>query len=237
VGNAQRGVAPGRAAFVKQLAPDVWLLDGFPPFAINVYLVGDVLVDAATRHARRRILRQVAGRGVRAHALTHAHPDHQGSSHAVCTEFGIPLWCGVRDADSAESGEVTAGPLRHPANMLFGWLFPGPGHPVARRLVEGDEVAGFSVLDVPGHSAGHIALWRESDRVLICGDVFTNMDTTTGVPGLHEPKPYFTPDPERNRESMRRLAALEPSLVCFGHGRPLRDPAKLREFVASLPRP
>ena len=222
---------------MKELARDVWVLDGFPPFAINVYLVRDVLVDAATRHARRRILRQVAGRGVRAHALTHAHPDHQGSSHAVCSSLVIPLWCGVRDADAAENGEVTAGEPRHPANRLSGWLFPGPGHPVARRLVEGDEVAGFSVLDVPGHSAGHIALWRESDSVLICGDVFTNMDTATGIPGLHEPKPYFTPDPARNRESMRRLAALEPSLVCFGHGRPLRDPGKLREFVASLPRP
>ena len=80
-------------------------------------------------------------------------------------------------------------------------------------------------------------MWRESDRVLICGDVFTNMGTTTAVPGVHEPKPYFTPGPERNRESMRRLAALDSDLVCFGHGRPLRDPDKLREFVASLPRP
>ncbi|MDQ6817791.1 MAG: MBL fold metallo-hydrolase, partial [Actinomycetota bacterium] len=88
-------------------------------------------------------------------------------------------------------------------------VMPGPAHPVARRLREGDEVAGFQVLDVPGHSAGHIALWREDDRTLICGDVFTNIDTLTGIPGLHEPKPFFTPDPDRNRESMRRLAALD----------------------------
>lgn len=63
---------------------------------------------------------------------------------------------------------------------------------------------------------------------------FTNIDTLTGIPGLHEPKPYFTPDPARSRESMRRLATLDPALVCFGHGRPLRDPGKLRRFVASL---
>ena len=44
------------------------------------------------------------------------------------------------------------------------------------------------MLDVPGHSAGHVAYWRDSDRALICGDVFTNIDTITGVPGLHEPK-------------------------------------------------
>jgi glyoxylase-like metal-dependent hydrolase (beta-lactamase superfamily II) len=155
----------------------------------------------------------------------------------VCTSLGIPLWCGALDADAAESGRVMERQPAHPINRVIGWAFPGPGHPVARRLNEGDEVAGFRVLDVPGHSAGHVAFWRESDRVLICGDVFTNIDTLTGVPGLHEPKPFFTPDPARNRESMRRLAALEPALVCFGHGRPLRDPGKLREFAASLPRP
>lgn len=58
------------------------------------------------------------------------------------------------------------------------------------------------------------------DRTLLCGDVFTNIDTLTGLPGLHEPKSFFTPDPSRNRESMRRLAALGPELVLFGHGRP-----------------
>ena len=102
------------------------------------------------------------------------------------------------------------------------------------ELREGDEVAGFTVLDTPGHSVGHVSYWRESDRTLICGDVFTNMDTITGVPGLQEPKRFFTPDPARNRQSMRRLAELEPALVCFGHGRPLRDPAKLSALIARL---
>lgn len=216
---------------MKQLAPDLYLLDGFPPYAINVYLIGDVLVDAATRHAARRILRQLRGRSVTAHALTHAHPDHQGASHEVCQTLSIPLWCGELDADAAEDGRIMERQPKHRINRLIGLAFPGPGHPVARRLHEGDEVAGFRVLDTPGHSAGHVALWRESDRALICGDVFTNIDTLTGVPGLHEPKPFFTPDPARNRQSMRRLAALEPELVCFGHGRPLRNPRKLREFT------
>ncbi len=95
-------------------------------------------------------------------------------------------------------------------------------------------IAGFEVLHVPGHSAGHVAFWRESDRALIVGDVVTTIDTLTGLPGLHEPKPIFTPDPARNRDSTHRLAALEPELVCFGHGRPLRDPAKLSAFAAAL---
>ena len=125
---------------------------------------------------------------------------------------------------------------RHPLNLLIGLVFPGPPHPVDRRLQEGDTVAGFKVLNVPGHSAGHVAYWREADRTLICGDVFTNVDTITGVPGLHEPHALFTPDPVRNRVSMRRLAELEPALVCFGHGRPLRNPTKLQAFADRLAR-
>jgi len=221
---------------VKRLADDLHLLAGFPPNGINVYLVGDVLVDAATRHARRRILRQLRGRTVNAHALTHAHPDHQGASHAVCETLGIPLWCGERDVEAMESGQVVAGQPSSPLNRLIAAAWPGPPHPVARPLREGDTVAGFAVLEVPGHSAGHVAYWREADRTLICGDVFNNMNLVTGIPGLHEPPAIFTPDPEQNRESMRRLAALEPALVCFGHGPPLRDPAKLSAFTSKLAR-
>jgi hydroxyacylglutathione hydrolase len=220
---------------VKQLAPDLHILDGMPPYAINVYLVGDVLIDAATRRAGKRILRQLSGRSVAAHALTHAHPDHQGASHEVCEKLDIPLWCGEMDADAMEDGRIAERQPKHPINTVIDRFWTGPPHPVAHRLHEGDDVAGFEVLDVPGHSAGHVAYWRESDRTLICGDVFTNIDTLTGLPGLHEPKVFFTPDPARNRESMRRLAALEPALACFGHGRPLRDPAKLQAFVAKLP--
>jgi glyoxylase-like metal-dependent hydrolase (beta-lactamase superfamily II) len=61
-----------------------------------------------------------------------------------------------------------------------------------------------------------------------------DMNLITGIPGLHEPPGYYTPDPPRNRESARRLAALEPALVCFGHGPPLRDTRKFVDFVSSL---
>jgi hydroxyacylglutathione hydrolase len=220
---------------MKQLAEDVYLLRGMPPNAINVYLVGDVLIDAATRQGEQRIVRQITGRTITAHALTHAHPDHQGSSHAICERLGIPLWCGRDDVAAME----TPGGVKN--SQAPGWLnrlqerwWTGPPHPVARPLQEGDEVAGFTVLEVPGHSPGHIAYWRESDRVLILGDVLNNMNVLVGTPGLHEPPAVFTPDPARNRESARRLAALEPALACFGHGPPLRDPRKLADFVARL---
>ena len=74
-----------------------------------------------------------------------------------------------------------------------------------------------------------------ADRVLVLGDVLNNMDVATGIRGLREPKRIFTPDPARNRESARRLAALEPALVCFGHGPPLRDTRRFVDFVAGLP--
>jgi hydroxyacylglutathione hydrolase len=89
-----------------------------------------------------------------------------------------------------------------------------PACPVDRELKEGDRVAGFTVLEVPGHSPGHIALWRESDRVLLCGDVFFNIRRLSRPPNL------VTWKPELNRQSMKRLADLRPRLVLFGHGAP-----------------
>jgi hydroxyacylglutathione hydrolase len=223
---------------MKELAEGVWHLKCLPglPWAVNTYLAGDVLIDAGCRQSTGRILRQLDGHEVTTHALTHAHPDHQGASRDVCERLGIPFWCPEADIAAAEDPNVIR--ERQPDHFMavFFWrIFHGPGRKVDRGLKEGDEVADFRVLDVPGHSAGHVAFWRESDRVLIIGDVLANMDQYTGIPGLHEPKANLTPDPVRNRESARRLAALEPELVCFGHGAPLRDPQKLKSFVGSLP--
>jgi len=221
---------------MRELAERVHLLRGWPRNAINVYLVGDVLIDAATRQGEKRIMRQIAGRPLNAHALTHAHPDHQGSSHAICARLQIPLWCGQGDVPAMETpGGVFNSQAPSWLNRLQRRFWTGPPHPVGRALREGDEVAGFTVLESPGHSPGQVAFWRESDRVLILGDVLNNMNVMTGIPGLHEPPEVFTPDPARNRDSARRLAALRPALTCFGHGRPLRDPGRLAEFVDGLP--
>jgi glyoxylase-like metal-dependent hydrolase (beta-lactamase superfamily II) len=221
---------------MKRLADDLYLLRGFPPNAINVYLAQDVLIDAGTRQAERRITRQIDGKPVRAHALTHAHPDHQGSSHAICQKRDIPLWCGEHDVPAMETpGAISNSQVPGWLNRFQARFWTGPPHPVARALREGDEVAGFTVLDAPGHSIGHVAYWRESDRTLILGDVLNSMNLMTGRRGLQEPPLVFTPDPARNRQSARRLAALEPELVCFGHGPPLRDAQELQDFIARMP--
>ena len=112
---------------MKKLADDVYVLEGFPPYAINVYLLGDVLIDAATRFASAESYVGSGGRKVSTHALTHAHPDHQGASHAICERLGIPLWCGEADADAMEQpGEIMA---RMPKHWLSGTIGrSGPVH-------------------------------------------------------------------------------------------------------------
>jgi glyoxylase-like metal-dependent hydrolase (beta-lactamase superfamily II) len=223
---------------MKQVADGVWQLRGVPPNAINVYLAEDVLIDAGTRHASRRIFRQLEGHAVAAHALTHAHPDHQGSSDEVCGKLGIPFWVGERDVRYAEQpAKLAEIQSDHPFTRFGVRYFRGPGRDVDRVLHEGDDVAGFKVLDVPGHSPGHVAFWRERDGVLILGDVINNMNILTGVPGLHEPPTFVAADPEENRRSARKLAALEPRVMLFGHGRPLRDTRRFTAFVAELPNP
>ena len=114
---------------MKQLADDLFLLDGFPPFAINVYLMGDVLVDAGSRHAARRILRQLNGRTVAAHALTHAHPDHQGASHEVCEKLSLPLWCGELDAEAVGGRGDRATPAKAPDEHDHRARIHGPASP------------------------------------------------------------------------------------------------------------
>lgn len=204
------------------------------PVSPNVYVLGRTLVDAGTRRGGPAIGRRVRGQGLQRLVLTHAHPPPQGGAAAICDALGLELWCGRGDAEVARTGRTAQAQPSHWFNPVQQWLFAGPGYPVTRMLREGDEVDGFQVLEVPGHSPGHIALWRESDRVLILGDVLNNENVWTGRPGLREPPEMFTPDPARNRESARRLAGLRPSLALFGHGPPLRDPDALERFVARL---
>ena len=225
---------------MREVAPGVHLITGVPPYAINCYLIahpdGDVLVDAMTRLDTRRILKAVRGRRLAAHVATHAHPDHVGATHAVASKLGIPVWAHALDRPAVEdTALIEARQPKAPINTLFSKVMLGPGHPVSRELAEGDDVAGFQVLHVPGHSAGHIALWRESDGVLVLGDVLNNQHPLLGFPrGLRLPLGTFTPDPARNRESARRLGTLDVRTALFGHGRPETDGACFRAFIAAL---
>ena len=222
------------------IADDVWQLPLTPRNGINAYLIGDVLVDTGIEQSADKIAGMLDGRSIAAIALTHAHNDHAGAMKRLADRFGVPVWCGAQDRNATETGRVVLAPAfqRPRLNALVGATAGFDGAPVARTLAEGDSLtAGFTVLDTPGHSPGHVSFWRESDRTLICGDVFFNMHLFTTIPSLRQPPHLFTTDPAQNRRSERRLAALEPGTVGFGHGPVLGDGAarKLRDFVRTLP--
>ena len=219
---------------LEPIAPDVWRIPLMPRDGINAYVIGDVLIDAGIKQHAGKIVKALAGHEIRAHALTHAHQDHAGGSKAVAEALGVPVWAGAADAGAMASGVMAASNAVAAAIAKTGGRFPA--RPVDRELHEGDAVGpGFVVLDVPGHSPGHVAYWREADRTLIAGDVFFNMNILTTAYGLRQPPALFTYDIPVNQASERRLAELEPAVACFGHGPPLRDPARIRAFVAGLP--
>ena len=198
---------------MKQLAERVWRLNEFPRPTINVYLAGDVLIDAGRRWDRRRILGQLQGRELSLVALTHVHPDHQGVAKDVCEEAGAS----------------------NLVNRLIQKFWEGPPHQVGRVLAEGDEVAGFRVVHAPGHARGEVIYFRDADGVAICGDVIRNMSYATTLPGLREPPEIFTYDPAENRRSIRKLAGLGPKLILPGHGPAITEMADFERFVAALP--
>jgi hydroxyacylglutathione hydrolase len=220
---------------VKQLAPGVWRLKEFPGPTINIYLAGDVLIDAGRSWDRRRVFAEIEGREISMLALTHVHPDHQGVAKDVCEARDIPLACHADDVDAMEGRRPAQEAHRnHPVNRVIRGLWEGPPYEVGRVLNEGDEVAGFRVVHAPGHARGEVVFFRESDRVAICGDVIRNMSYATGRPLIAEPPTIFTYDPAENRRSIRKLADLNPVLILPGHGPAVTDISAFERFVASL---
>jgi len=219
---------------METVVPGVEMWSEFPRHYLNAYLVDDVLVDAGTRWWKRRFLRQLDGHEIRAHLLTHAHPDHQGKSALVCERFDVPLRCHERERQAAATGQTLAPMPQSLGSRLLDGFAGGPGHPVDRTLSEGDAVGDFEVLETPGNAPGHVSLWREADGTLILGDVLANIDPDTFRLGLHTLPERFTVSPEQSVESARKVADLEPDVVCFGHGPPLHDGERFREFVATL---
>lgn len=223
---------------MRAIAEDVYHLPLAPRNALNAYLIGDVLVDTGIKQSAGRIATMLEGRSISAIVLTHAHGDHAGAMRLLAARYEVPVWCGAADGDAVETGRPVLSPLldRPGLSTLARGVAGFEGAAVARTLGEGDTLeAGFTVLETPGHSPGHLSLWREADGTLICGDVFFNMHLLSTVPGLRQPPVLFTPDPARNRESERRLAALSPRTVAFGHGPVLGVDAarKLQAFLAT----
>jgi glyoxylase-like metal-dependent hydrolase (beta-lactamase superfamily II) len=221
---------------LKQVAPGVERLGQFPLPMVNVYLAGEVLFDAGTTWDRFRIPRQIKDRTPSLLALTHVHPDHQGLARDICRDRDIPLACHADDVDAMEGRRpVSEGQVTNPVLSRVQSSWQGPPHKVSRVLEDGEKVGDFTVVHTPGHARGHVAYFRESDGVTICGDVIRNINYATGRTELGEPPQMFTYDPAENRRSIRKLAELGPTILLPGHGPAVTDMDGFQSWVASLP--
>ncbi len=221
---------------MKEIAENVFQIALMPRNSINCYVIDDILIDAGIRSSGTKILNAIKNRNISKHVLTHAHADHQGSSDMICNTLNIPLWTSVAEKENAESGKVID---EYPNSKHFIAQFQqkhwaGKGHKVARTLKEGDHVGSFTVIETPGHSKGHLSFFRERDKVLIVGDALLNMNLLTTIVGLNQPPNLFTTDKKQNIASIKKIVALKPKTLCFGHGPVLYDHGELEKFVNEL---
>ncbi len=231
---------------LEQIAPQV---AGLRILIVNVYAVfhasgGWMLVDSGLPHCAGRIRHWVHdqfGGDARPEfiLLTHGHFDHTGAVEELASGWDVPVY-----VHPLELPYVT-GQSEYPAPdptvggglmAAMASLYPrGPvnlGYRV-RLLPEDHSVPQFPDwrwIHTPGHTAGHVSLFREEDRLLIAGDAFvtTKQESLFAVatqrPELHGPPAYYTTDWDAARVSVEHLAALHPYIVATGHGQPLAGP-------------
>jgi hydroxyacylglutathione hydrolase len=228
-------------ARVESVADGVWLVQGGLPRRMNVYLLADegriTVFDAGISDMTDAIAAAGARLGGIDHVvLGHADADHRGAAPGL----GVPVYCHEAELEAARS----SAPFRsyHDLDKLPAYARPayrrllphwdGGAIEIATTVHEGDDIAGFHVIDLPGHAPGLIGLFRESDRLALCSDCIYTVDARTGrkIPA-HVAHPAFNQDTEQARASIRKLAALSPSAVWAGHGDPVTG-----DVVAQLDR-
>ena len=238
----------------RQVADDVFYLR---TLIANLYLIKEggswVLVDAGVRgfgDTIRSAAREVIGSDAppAAVVLTHGHFDHVGSLDALLESWDVPIY-----AHALEKPYLTGASPYPPPDPLVGGgmmafaakLYPrGPYDFGSRfnRLRDTREVPGLSEwqwLPTPGHTAGHVSLFRERDRVLIAGDAVTTVkqESMFAVAAqreeLHGPPAYYTQDWRAAGESVGRIAALQPEVLATGHGVPMSG-APMRAALRDL---
>ncbi|MGH2864797.1 MAG: ester cyclase [Solirubrobacteraceae bacterium] len=218
------------AGEAELLAEGVWVLQGEPGHC-NVYLLEDdggaTLFDAGARTMTRAVASAGAKLGgIRRVVLGHGHTDHRG----VAPALGVPVLCHPDEMQDAEGSggfrywpDGLAGlpmPLRQFHRLLHRFAWDAGPVKIADTLTEGDTVAGFSVIELPGHAPGQIGLWRESDRLALSSDCFYTLDLWGRGCAPRLPERIYNFDTEQARASIRKLAALEPAAAWPGHAKP-----------------
>ena len=215
----------------QMIADGVWVVQG-QPARCNVYLIeheGRVtMFDAGARTMVRSLARAAAKLGgLERIVLGHGHTDHRGSAPGL----GAPVYCHAAEVQDAEGSggfrywpdglDGLAFPHRQLHKLLHRYAWDGGPVKIAGTLAEGDDVAGFEVVEIPGHAPGQIALWRESDRLALSTDCFYTLEIWGRDCEPRVPISTYNYDTEQARASIRKLAALEPAIVWPGHAKPV----------------
>ena len=229
----------------EEVADGVWRVQGHDPAKCNVYFVRDgdgvLMFDAGARVMRPAVARAAAQLGgLTRIVLGHGHTDHRGTAPA----FDVPVLCHPHDVVDAEG----SGGWRYwDPKLSFLPAWQRPGHKLLHRKVwdggpvtisgtveEGDDVAGFRVVHLPGHAPGLIALWREADRVALTSDAFYTLDLHGKDVAPELPIHGYNLDTEQARSSLRKLAALGLAAAHPGHAKPVAgDVRALLEAAAA----
>jgi glyoxylase-like metal-dependent hydrolase (beta-lactamase superfamily II) len=223
------------------VAPGVWRLKDI---FVNVYFIQDreatgwVMVDAGlktTADKAKKLVAEVFGKGSKPRAIimTHAHFDHRGSLIELAEEWGVPVYSHHKERPylTGQASYPPADPSVGGGMMsLLSFTYPkGPinAESYLRELpADGviDELEDWQWIHTPGHTPGHISLFREKDGVLIAGDAFVTtmqeslLAVATQKKFVCGPPKYFTPDWGAAARSVKKLAALEPNVITTGHG-------------------
>jgi len=188
--------------------------------------------------------------------LTHDHPDHAGSVRELAETWHVPTWLHPDELPLAVGAMAAfhdyANPLDRwvilPMMQLLGTkradaaIAKGSLKDLVRPLdlrAGPPSLPGWEIIPTPGHTPGHIALFRRGDRVLITGDALLTMDVNSPA-GFVAREPRISPPPRFTSwewplvtRSLGRLARLQPTLIVSGHGVPMAG-AGIADELAGL---
>lgn len=253
---AERGEGTPMAitSSVEEVTPDLIKLRYL---IVNLYLAGRpeewVLIDAGMLDCSDTIIETAAerfgaGKAPACIVMTHAHFDHRGAFPKLFETWDVPVYA-HRDELPYLTGQADYPPpdpsVGRGVMALTSFMFPNGGIDIgdrAKPLPQDGTVPhmpGWRWVYTPGHTPGHISLFRDNDRCLIAGDAFvcTKQESLYSVATqdkeIHGPPSYFTPDWVSARRSVETLAALKPEIAATGHGPVMRGP-ELQGGLADL---